>query len=145
MLVDTHVHPVSGDQVKYPRVDGEHAWLLGRSLDAEAYVRDMRAAGVSQAVLVNSFDAYGHDNSYCADAARTDVHRFASVCRVDPLAPDAPAMLDYWIEQRAMHGLRLASSGTHAYPLIERAAELGVPVALWVRWAQIGDIPRLAA
>jgi predicted TIM-barrel fold metal-dependent hydrolase len=103
---------------------------------------------VDQAVLVQAQTAHGYDNNYCADAAAAHPHRFVGVARIDPMAGAAPDLLSYWVEERGMRGVRLGEGGNTgtdnpwlADPKIaafwQRAEELGVPICLQVRRADL--------
>ncbi len=70
MIVDTHVHVVSEDQLKYPRqvtpgAPGE--WV--RDMSATMLVALNAQAGIDKTVLVQPYSAYRFDNSYTADCA----------------------------------------------------------------------------
>jgi predicted TIM-barrel fold metal-dependent hydrolase len=104
----------------------------------------MDQAGVNRMVLVSSYTAYGHDNSYAADAAARYPDRFVAVCRIDGLAPDAPDVLSRWVEERGMRGVRLQDAGPEVDPTCERALKLGIPVAFQVPHREIGQVRRVA-
>ena len=70
MIVDTHVHAVSADQVNYPRqvtpgTPGE--WV--RDMSAEMLLSLNAEAGIDKTVLVQAYSAYKYDNSYTGDCA----------------------------------------------------------------------------
>ena len=147
MFVETHAHLLADDLQKYPigPVGGQQSeWSKGISLTAEAFLAHMDAAGVDQAVLVQASTVHGYDNNYCAESASRYPARFASVCCIDPLLPDAPQTLNYWITQRGMDGVRLFTTGSSVaeshwldspatYPFWDRARELGIPVDVQIR------------
>jgi hypothetical protein len=113
VIVDTHVHPLAADRARYPLSPPEGSgpdWYTEMHFTAEECLEQMALSGVDQMVLVSSYSAYTNDNSYAADAAASSPAHFAGVCRIDPLAPDAPETLSYWIEERGMCGVRLGSA-----------------------------------
>jgi len=75
MIIDTHVHVVSGDQRKYPKQVAHAApgeWV--RDTSAEMLLSLNAQTGIDKTVLVQAYSAYKYDNSYTADcAARTPV------------------------------------------------------------------------
>jgi predicted TIM-barrel fold metal-dependent hydrolase len=147
VIIDTHVHPLSDDMQRYPLSPGEREgpdWYTGIHLTAEECVEQMDRAGVDRMVLVSSYSAYGHDNSYCADAAAQFPDRFVGVCRIDGGAPDAPEVLRRWVEERGMRGVRLGSAGAEVDPTCARALELGIPVAFQVPRSEVGQVRRAA-
>ena len=146
MIVDTHVHPVSDDLTRYPFAVGADRgpdWYSGTHFTAEECIVQMDRAGVDQMVLVNSYSAYGYDNSYAAAAAAQYPARFVSVCRLDPLAP--AETLRSWIEERGMRGARLGTADARAYPTCEQAQQLGIPVSLQVSRRDLGLVRDLAS
>ena len=66
MIVDTHVHVVAPDGLRYPlRPSGVGSqWFREHPVSAEEYAATAVAAGVDRAVLVQAHGAYGSDNSY---------------------------------------------------------------------------------
>ena len=70
LIVDTHVHVVAPDDVRYPlRPSGVGSqWFREHPVSAEEYAATATAAGVDRAVLVQAHGAYGSDNSYVLDA-----------------------------------------------------------------------------
>jgi predicted TIM-barrel fold metal-dependent hydrolase len=147
VIVDTHVHPLAADRARYPLSPAEGSgpdWYTEMHFTAEECLAQMAHSGVDQMVLVSSYSAYTNDNSYAADAAASSPAHFAGVCRIDPLAPDAPDTLSYWIEERGMHGVRLGSAEARAYPVCERAQQLGIPVAIQVRSSELARVRQMA-
>ena len=148
MIVDTHIHIVSEDEAKYPRNVEPHAvaWIRDMPVSGESLLGHMAEAGVDRAIIVQAFGVYQFDNSYAADASAAHRDRYASVCVVDPLLPDAPDRLSYWVTERGMRGIRLFTStqpeGTWlddpaTFPLWERCAALGIPVTVQVMARQL--------
>jgi predicted TIM-barrel fold metal-dependent hydrolase len=147
MIVDTHVHVVSEDQLKYPRqvtpgAPGE--WV--RDMSATMLVALNAQAGIDKTVLVQPYSAYRFDNSYTADCVTDHPGRFASVCILDPLEDNAADNLAYWVKDRGMRGLRLFTTteteGTwlddpRTFPIWDRAGVLGIPICIMALSHQI--------
>jgi predicted TIM-barrel fold metal-dependent hydrolase len=149
MIIDTHVHIVAPDQHRYPRRLASHnsEWVIDMS--GETMLQLMSQAGIDRAMLVQAHSAYAYDNSYVADVARSYPNRFVSVCIVDPTLPDAVAQLTYWVKERGVVGLRLFPAAERepqwlddprTFPLWERAAALGIPVCVCLRFRQLARL-----
>ncbi|MGO9452308.1 MAG: amidohydrolase family protein [Candidatus Binataceae bacterium] len=150
MIVETHCHIMSPDQQKYPRDLGPKPAAWVRDLSAEDFLGLMDGAGVERATLVQAFGAYKYDNSYVVDAAARYPDRFAAVCIVDGLQPDAAQKLDYWVKERGARGLRVVTwtepetmlDDPRLDSLWQCAADLRVPVCVLTNFHQV---PRLAS
>jgi predicted TIM-barrel fold metal-dependent hydrolase len=70
-VIDTHVHLVSDDAVRFPRqvnASATHPWWASDGLDRAALVRQMATHGVGAALVVQAVGVYGYDNSYLHEA-----------------------------------------------------------------------------
>jgi predicted TIM-barrel fold metal-dependent hydrolase len=152
VTVDTHLHPLSPDEARYPRLATSR--FQGVS-PADEIVAQMKRAGVDRAVAVQFFGVYGNDNSYVADTVGAYPEALAGVGCVDPLAPDAGDALASWVK-RGVRGLRLFTPRERpdlarwpdeaaAYPLYEAAIALGTPVCLSIQPAGLEHVGTLAA
>jgi predicted TIM-barrel fold metal-dependent hydrolase len=114
----------------------------------------MREAGVDGVALVQFVTLYGYDNACLVDTAAAEPGRFIGVCSVDPFAPDAPDHLAALV-QRGMRGLRLFTPAgwvdssawpdePSVVPIVRRASELGLPVAVQLRPSNIPGMEKLA-
>jgi L-fuconolactonase len=141
MLVDTHVHVISDDRARYPLQPAAlpGTWYRDAPVTAEELLALMDGAGVDRAVLVQPMSAYSYDNTYAADSARAHPDRFASACIVDVDGADPVGELDRWVKGQGMGGLRLFTitdpvstwlGEPRCAAVIERAAQLGVPVSV---------------
>jgi predicted TIM-barrel fold metal-dependent hydrolase len=147
MIIDTHVHVLSPDRVKYPVLDNPPDWP---SVTGESLASDMDANGVDRAILVQSFFAYGFDNSYAIDCAKADSARFQVVAVIDQTAPAAPNLLTHLVREEGVRGVRFMPKGMPdgvlwdpiTFPVWERAGELGIPVTVA---AEIQHLPQLPA
>jgi L-fuconolactonase len=143
-IIDTHTHVISPDRVAHPMapLGGKQSdWSAERPTPHAALVAAMDAAGVHRAIVVQASTAYGHDNSYAAEAIAAHPGRFAGVFSVDVLAPDACDRIRHW-HGRGFAGFRLFTTGTtmpgqqtwlddpRSFPAWALAQELGLPVCL---------------
>ena len=144
-IVDIHPHVIASDTQRYPLVPvgGKISdWAVKRPVTGEQYLAAIDQAGIAQAALVQASTAHGYDNTYTADVVAGHPDRFAGVCCIDAMAPDAPAQLTYWVQERGMSGLRLFTTGSTmsgqsdwlndpgTYPAWQRAGELNIPVCV---------------
>jgi predicted TIM-barrel fold metal-dependent hydrolase len=157
MIFDCHAHLISGDTDRYPPapLSGQlRAGDLDDPMTAERLLREMDAAGVARAVLVQRSHVYGFDNSYVCDAARAWPDRFAAVCSIDAAKPDAADRVRYWVGERGAAGVRMMEpfKGADAswfaseacLPMWAAATELGVSVCVhFFRWNRDFGLPAL--
>ena len=147
MIVDTHVHVVSGDRERYPVVPTAPDWPV---TEVESLVDNMDVLRVERALLVQTYFTYGTDNRYMIDAAAAYPRRFQTVCVIDQMAPNAPEVLRELVESHRVRGVRLMPKGhppgvlsdPRTFPVWERAAELGIPVLVA---AELEHLPEMVA
>jgi L-fuconolactonase len=92
-IIDTHVHVVSEDTVRYPRqinASATHRWWSGGRCDTTALLAHMDAEGVAAALAVQAVGVYAYDNSYLLDEVGPASGRVAGVVAVD-MEADGPA------------------------------------------------------
>jgi len=146
-VVDSHLHVWVLRPEKYPWQNLLSS-LPEEEASAELLFKHMDENGVDKAVLVQpSF--YGYDNSYAADCLERYSDRLAGVCMVDPLDEKAPSQLEHWVKDQGFQGLRLHPHRQHdptwlndkkAFPLWEKAAELGIPICFLILPHQMGRL-----
>jgi predicted TIM-barrel fold metal-dependent hydrolase len=151
-IVDTHVHAVATDRQQYPLAPvggrlGE--WVDAKPTNTEDLLQEMDRAGVQYATFVQAATAYGFDNTYTVDSVRNHADRFAGVCMIDVLEPDAADTLTDLVENHGMRGIRLFTTpdpeapwidDPRTFPCWERARDLGIPVIVQI-WTR--HLPRL--
>jgi predicted TIM-barrel fold metal-dependent hydrolase len=147
MIVDTHVHVVSGDRKTYPVLPEAPDWPV---TEIEPLAQSMDEVGVERALLVQTFFTYGTDNRYMIDAAAQYRRRFATVAVIDQLAPDAPQVLTTLVDVHGVRGVRFMPKGLppgalwdpRSFPVWERAGALGIPITIA---AELEHLPRMPA
>lgn len=142
--VDIHPHVIATDTVRYPLAPlggTQSTWSRDRPTPFEALVAAMDEAGVDKAAIVQASTAYGHDNSYVAEAIAAYPRRFTGVFSVDVLAPDAVEKMRHWLD-RGFSGMRLFTTGStmpgqatwfddaRSFPAWEFAGKAGIPVCM---------------
>jgi len=143
-IVDIHPHVIATDTARYPLnpLGGtQSTWSRDRPTTYAMMVAAMEEAGVDKAAIVQASTAYGHDNTYVAEAVAAHPKRFTGVFSVDVLAPDAVEKMRYWM-QRGLTGLRLFTTGStmpgqaiwfadaRTFPAWEFAGEAKLPVCM---------------
>jgi predicted TIM-barrel fold metal-dependent hydrolase len=148
MIVDTHVHVVSGDRVRYPILENAPDWPV---TPVEGLVSDMDRLGIGRAMLVQTFFTYGVDNSYAVDSAKKFPDRFQVVAVIDQTASGAPDVLSELVERKGVRGLRLMPKGhptgvlwdRKTFPVWQRAAELRIPITVAAEIEHIPHMPQV--
>jgi L-fuconolactonase len=152
LVIDTHTHVVDPADARYPLQDAglpTGGWWHHHPNSTESFLREMDAAGVAGAVLVQCKSAYTFDNSYALDGAKAHPDRFVSVSAVDMASPERVAELDRWATL-GMHGTRLFNIPTPDPPWLddpatrsawERCAERNIRITVATLAV---DLPRLA-
>ena len=104
-------------------------------------IEEMDNAGVAKSAIVQASTAYGHDNSYVAEAIAAHPKRFTGVFSVDMLAPDNVEKMKHWLA-RGFSGTRLFTTGStmpgqatwfddpRTFPAWQHAADTGTPVCM---------------
>jgi predicted TIM-barrel fold metal-dependent hydrolase len=150
MIIDTHVHVVSGDRSAYPMLDGAPDWPVTTD---DRLLADMDALGIDAAMLVQTFFTYGFDNSYAIDAAARTPDRFQVVCVIDQTAADAPDVLSDLVRNHGVRGVRLMPKGfpdgvlwdERTFPVWRRAGELGIPLTVAAEIQHLPSMPAVVA
>jgi predicted TIM-barrel fold metal-dependent hydrolase len=143
-IIDIHPHVIATDTARYPLAPlggTQSTWSRDRPTTHEMMVAEMDKAGVAKSAIVQASTAYGHDNSYVAEAIAAHPKRFTGVFSVDVLAPDAVEKMKYWIG-KGFSGMRLFTTGStmpgqatwfddpSSYPAWQYAGEAGIPVCM---------------
>lgn len=131
-ITDAQVHIYEPDtpQRPWPKEPGrtnasaKHA----HSFSAEEMLAAMEAIGVDRAVIVPPVWA-GDDNAPALAAAAMHRGRFAVMGRIDPYAPESRELLEHWLKQPHMLGIRMSARWKTLPKLIYEA--LGDPALEW--------------
>jgi predicted TIM-barrel fold metal-dependent hydrolase len=142
--IDIHPHVISTDTARYPLAPlggVQSTWSRDRPTPLEKLVAEMDRAGIDKAAIVQASTAYGHDNSYVAEAIAAHPQRLTGVFSVDVLAADAVDKMRHWLA-RGFGGMRLFTTGStmpgqatwfadpRAFPAWGFAGEAGIPVCM---------------
>ena len=134
MIIDTHTHVVSSGKRKHPLDVGARGWSTEVSNNVEDPIKEMDAAGVECATLVQPNGTYGLNYTYQCENANRYAPLTVSVGILDPAADDAADKLSYWTNEHGMIGVRLQSQpepdDSCCDAIWQRAEELRVPISI---------------
>jgi L-fuconolactonase len=134
MIIDTHAHIYSPDEQTYPpRVDPLRPPPGTGS--PEHLRREMQAAGVDRAMLVQTTTFYGWDNRFLRDTAEAARDWAVGVCTLNPDDPHSPDVLYALVHRSNIRALRTYASGSggaYDHPgnrrLFDAARRLGIVI-----------------
>ncbi len=162
VLIDTHTHAVSPDELRYPRRPfalANGAWWDLRDCSFEQLDATIGQTTVDHAVVVQAAGAYGSTNDYLIDCLRRDDQRYLGIGIINPVSDQRdPSSVDVDpIDQLAVlaaaknvGGIRLfhiptpAESWLDSAPgsrLIDAAVDRGLAITVC---CQSHDLPALA-
>jgi hypothetical protein len=112
VIIDTHVHVISGDQRRYPRRADTLEWITDTSGETLLSLIVRRAS--TRRCWCKATERMSTITVYAADCARTYPDRFACVIIVDQRQHDAPERLNYWVKERGARAAPGYDYGTGA-------------------------------
>jgi predicted TIM-barrel fold metal-dependent hydrolase len=143
-IIDIHPHVIATDNARYPLqpLGGHHiTWSRDRPTPYDKMIEAMDQAGVAKSAIVQASTAYGHDNSYVAEAIAAYPGRFTGVFSVDMLSADNVERMKHWLAL-GFSGMRLFTTGStmpgqatwfddpRTFPAWQYAADHSVPVCM---------------
>jgi L-fuconolactonase len=143
-IIDIHPHVIATDNVRYPLQPlggNQSTWSRDRPTPYDKMVEAMNEAGVAKSAIVQASTAYGHDNSYVAEAIAAHPKRFTGVFSIDMLAADNVEKMKHWLA-RGFSGMRLFTTGStmpgqatwfddpRTFPAWQHASDTGTPVCM---------------
>lgn len=149
LIIDCHAHLYSEDESKYPTIPHPYRPPPGDGTLAHLR-REMNAAGVRFATIVQTSTFYQWDNRLIADASAANGDTLAGVCTLDPDDPRSPSLLERYAARSNVRGLRsiAAKSGRLDDPGVEAlwstAERLGMVVNVLVNRDKRAEIERMA-
>lgn len=147
-VVDSHIHVWTPNDDRYPMAVHPHHYPPWHG-DTSEYLAEMTAAGVDQAVIVQ-IAHHGGDHSYALAARDAHPDRFAVVGLLDTARPDAPQAVEQLVRSHGVQGIRVVSRRPEQRGLRDlealwgRAAELAIPVALYLSPDQLAHVDGIA-
>jgi L-fuconolactonase len=143
-IIDIHPHVIATDNTRHPLQPlggNQSTWSRDRPTPYEKMIEAMDRAGVAKSAIVQASTAYGHDNSYVAEAIAAFPKRFTGVFSIDMLAADNVDKMKYWLA-RGFSGMRLFTTGStmpgqatwfddpRTFPAWQHASDVGIPVCM---------------
>ena len=143
-IIDIHPHVIATDNARYPLQPlggSQSTWSRDRPTPYEKMIEAMDQAGVAKSAIVQASTAYGHDNSYVAEAIAAYPKRFTGVFSIDMLAADNVDKMKHWLA-RGFSGMRLFTTGStmpgqatwfddpRTFPAWQHASDVGIPVCM---------------
>jgi len=155
LLIDTHLEVWSLElEKRFPFRHPERPEARPTvSAPIENQVEVMREFGLRYAVLINP-RYYGWDNSYISYSLHKYPKLFVAHGLLNPLAPDAPARLRFWMKERGFQGMRFSPiyhpqstwlNARQSYPLWREAERLGAVFNFYVLPHQMPMLEDMAA
>jgi len=148
MIIDCHAHIYGEDEQKYPTIEKPYRPPPGTGIVAHLK-REMNAAGVRHVTAIQTSTYYGWDNRFTADTARDNKGTMVGVVTLDPDDPQSPDMLEKYVEQFNVRGMRSypAKSGRLDESGVERlwatAERLGIVINVLVNRDKRGEVEQL--
>ena len=149
-IVDTHAHIYHTDETRYPKIAEPLRPPEGTG-DITHLQREMAAAGVTRAVLVQTGTAYKWDNRLLAETARAHAEWAVGVCTLDPAAAESVDELERLVTGYNVRGLRMeptrAEPAVYDHPgarrLWDAAQRLGIIVCAHVQRPYVAQLAAL--
>ncbi len=111
-VVDTHAHIYSEDFARYPASDAIEPLHPPTGAGTLAHLREeVRSNGVDRVVVVHTASSYNFDNRLLADTVAASQTWAAGVCALDPDDPGSVRLLESYVRDRNVRGLRLMARG----------------------------------
>ena len=148
LIIDCHAHIYSEDEKQYPPIEEPYRPPPGKGTLAHLH-REMTGAGVSYATAIQTSTFYKWDNRFTVAASKVNRAWMAGVCTLDPDDPHSPGLLEQYVREANVRGLRSipAASGKLADPgvlaLWRMAQKLGIVVNVLVNRDKRGELAEL--
>jgi predicted TIM-barrel fold metal-dependent hydrolase len=150
LIIDCHAHIYSEDEKKYPIID--KPYRPPTSKGTIAHLREtLKANGVRYATAIHTSTFYKWDNRFTADASRDNRDIIVGVCTLNPDDPASPALLEKYVREFNVRGMRSipAASGKLDDPgvaaLWAMAEKLGIVINVLVNRDKRAEIEALCA
>ncbi|MBI2824124.1 MAG: amidohydrolase family protein [Planctomycetia bacterium] len=150
MIIDCHAHIYSEDEKTYPPIEKPYRPPAGKGTIAHLR-QELKANGVRRAMAIQTFTFYRWDNRFTADASRANRDVIAGVCTLDPDDTKSPAILERYVKESNVRGVRSipAKSGRLDDPGVDAlwsaAERLRIVVCVLVNRDKRPEIEALAA
>ena len=154
MIVDTHAHIYSADEVAYPVIEKPYRPPAGTGTP-ERLRREAQAAGVDRVMLVQTTTFYGWDNRFVRDTSAASGEWAAGVCTLNPDDVHSPDVLYEFVALAHVKALRTYASGDGSFKghfdhpgnrrLFAAAREMGVVINALLTVRQANELAGMLA
>ena len=160
-IINAHVHMIELDELvrRYPDLEVPPGIAVLSDLEAtlpmllpQTLIAQMDEAGVEQSIIyaVEAPLVYA-SNEYVHSLCTQFPDRLMGFASVNPLSPDAPAVLERAVREMGLSGLKLHPplqgffpDDEAVFPVYKKAADLDIPVVFHVGSTPFGSMVRLA-
>jgi predicted TIM-barrel fold metal-dependent hydrolase len=137
LVIDCHAHIYAEDDARYPTIAEPYRPPAGKGTIAHLR-EEMKANGVRYATAVQTSTYYGWDNRFTSDSSRDNADVMVGVCTLDPDDPKSPALLEEYVKEKNVRGMRSIPAKSH------RLDDPGVE-ALWAAAERLGIVINVLA
>lgn len=147
-ILDTHAHIYSPNEDRYPPID-EPLRPPGGKGSLEDLRRESRANGVTAACIIQTSTFYRFDNRYICDSAKAAPDWTAGVCTLDPDDPHSPGLLQQYVRDYGIRGMRSIAARNGRFDhdgvraLWKTALEEGIVINALSQLATAGQVDQL--
>lgn len=123
LIIDTHAHLYAEDELQYPPAENplRPPTTTGTLAALKALAIESR---ISAACAVQTFSFYHWDNRYLCDVSKAHPTCIAGVCLLNPDNSDSPGLLEHFVTEFGIRGLR-------SYPAADGRLDHPGVRALW--------------
>jgi len=148
LIIDSHAHIYAEDDVRYPSIDKpiRPPGKSGTVGTLEALAKKNHVAGIC---IVQPGTFYRWDNRFICDVSKGRPKDMAGVCALDPDDAYSSELLNGYVTQYGVRGLRslTASDGHLDHPGVQalwrKAEELGITVNVFVTRDKADELARM--
>jgi predicted TIM-barrel fold metal-dependent hydrolase len=148
LIIDTHAHIYSPDEKRYPPIDKPLRPPGGKG-SLEDLRRESRENSVTAVCIIQTSTFYRFDNRYICDSAQAARDWTAGVCTLDPDDPHSPGLLQQYVREYGIRGMRsiAARDGRFDHPgvraLWKTALDQGTVINALSALATAGQVDQL--
>ncbi len=149
LIIDCHAHIYGEDETKYPTIEKPYRPPKGKGTISHLKA-EMKNSGVRHVTAIQTSTFYRFDNRFTSDSARDNKDFMAGVVTLDPDNPASPDMLERYVKEYNVRGMRSisAKSGKLDDPGVDKlwatAERLGIVINALVNRDKRKEVESLA-
>ncbi|MBI4530421.1 MAG: amidohydrolase [Candidatus Latescibacteria bacterium] len=141
IIVDTHAHINSEDEVRYPKTDYYQPLRPPAGKGTIEHLREeVKMNQVTRVVVVQTGSTYRFDNRLTVDTANENRDWTTGVCTLDQETPESSDLLRHYVKTSNIRGIRFGPTHGRTPPfghdghqrLWETAAQLGIVICVLI-------------